>query len=268
MDDSLQNIGTIHLIAYFCICTFYLISLLFSTRYKDFDKNSFYIFFGITFFMQLALNIADINNTNLCKNSSDISKATIVIMHTVIPWFFILGLGNLLLAVFPGCLRIFSNTIGMSIAYNFMYGETIKTAINTPLPETEQKKDEEYKVLLTKIVTDPKKLLNEIDILYKNSRELHDFYTEKLHKIAPNIFRLDGGDISEEQKKINKFSEIKIIDGKSKVVNITMQKTEYDILSLLKFKNDVGYAVWYILLGLISVLISTNSVLNTKCDAI
>ena len=40
MDDSLQNIGTIHLIAYFCICTFYLISLLFSTRYKDFDKNN------------------------------------------------------------------------------------------------------------------------------------------------------------------------------------------------------------------------------------
>jgi len=37
---------------------------------------------------------------------------------------------------------------------------------------------------------------------------------------------------------------------------------------MLKLKEDAGYFIWFILIGSISILVSTNSVLLSSCNSI
>ena len=265
MDDGLQNIGNTHLLGYSIVCTIYLIILF--NRNKNIDNYHFYIFFFMSFFVQFLLNIYDIYTTDLCKSANDVNKITIIIMHTFIPWIFILGVGKGLLSIFPGWLRIFSNTIGMSFAYDMLYKKTIYDEINTPLAVKGDPNNQENISLLNKILSDPKKILNEIDITsIENDEELDKFYREKLNKISPELFRTEGSVMTKEN--IDKKIFTKTVTGQDgKEITLQMCNIEYYILQLLKYKNIIGQAIWYILFGLIAVLISTNSIINSKCDA-
>jgi hypothetical protein len=224
----------------------------------------------MSFFVQFALNISDIYTTNICKSANDVNKITIIIMHTFIPWIFILGLGKFLLNIFPGWLRIFSNTIGMSFAYDMLYKKTIYEEVNTPIQGKAQNTNQENISLLNKILSDPKKILNEIDITsVEDDEELDKFYKEKLNKISPELFRINGTGMTKEDIDKKIFTKkVQGPDGRYIDQSIEMSNIQYYILNLLKYKNVIGQAIWYIIFGLIAVLISTNSIINSNCDAI
>ena len=226
MEDTLKNVGLTHLIFYIGLCVFYMILLFNSSSIDTFKDYNFLLFFSITFILQIALNFADINNPTLCKNSSNSYKLSLVLIHTIIPWTLILGLGHLLINFLPGWLRIFSNTIGMSWAY-----ETYK--INIPNTATSTITDPVLKSLYYQVLQKPKQLFNEIDILGKSEEEINNIYA-KLKEINVDIFTDQNKD---------------------------------SILKLLMYKNNIGYGIWYMLLGLIAVMISTNSLISSNCNS-
>lgn len=246
---------------YLGVCVFYLILLFNSDSNQAIIKYNFMIFFTATFIVQLGLNFADINNPSICKSSSDINKFTTVLFHTIVPWVFVLALGNLLINIFPGWLRIFSNTLGMSWAYQ-KYGHLLDDKPSVT-PEN-QAKGAEYIKMLNKVLLDKKKILNEIDIIGLDDETLHKFYNNQLSQISSTIFSKEG---QMNETDIQFFKKIENPTTKTTTFEVIkdITKSEHDILCLLKYKNTIGYGIWYILLGVISVMISTNSVIASNC---
>ena len=262
MADSLQNIGVTHLMFYLGVCVFYLILLFNSNDNPAIRQYNFMIFFTSTFIVQLGLNFADINNPSICKAGSNANKFTTVLFHTIVPWVFVLALGHLLINIFPGWLRIFSNTLGMSWAYQ-KYGHLLDNKQSTVTSENKEK-GSEYVNLLNKILLDKKKLLNEIDIIGMDDEKLHNFYINQLSQISSTIFSKEG---QMNESDIQFFKKIENPTTKTTTFEVIkdITKSEHDILCLLKYKNTIGYGIWYILLGVISVMISTNSVIASNC---
>jgi hypothetical protein len=211
----------------------------------------------------LALNIADINNPIVCGNK-DTNKFSIVMLYTITPWIFILALGHVLLNVFPGWLRIFSNTIGIYLAYqkyeddltnNFQ--DEIKGILGQP-PTAIGSQEQIY--ILSESLNRPKLILNEIDSIGKTAEEQHNMYVNYLNKLHPSLFKIDKGSVELNRKYRTFFKD----DG---TLIDEMTDREYKLLSIINNKNDIGRGIWYILFGVIAVMISTNSIISSNCGA-
>lgn len=225
-----KSIGLTQIFFYMGICVFYLIIMAFNGDTAEFNKYNFLIFFSVTFIVQLGLNSALINHLKICSSANEGYKMSIVIVNTITPWVLILGLGHLLIKVFPGWLRIFSNTIGMFIAYTKYEIEISPTSTNTTLNS-----DPMYKSLYYKALNNPKNLINEVDIL----------------------------DIQNEPAQISTLYNTLTKINKDIFTDANKDK----IISMIKFKNNIGYGTWYVLLGLLSVMVSTNSIINSNCNS-
>jgi hypothetical protein len=109
--------------------------------------------------------------------------------------------------------------------------------------------------LLSEILFKPQSILNEIDILGNSFVEQDTLYKNILSKLHKNIFSLDGKSSIENKRFKND-------DG----IPIVMSDREYKILSILNLKNNIGYFMWYSLIGLIASIVSINSSINTECN--
>ena len=111
--------------------------------------------------------------------------------------------------------------------------------------------------LLSEILFKPQSILNEIDILGNTFVEQDKLYREILSKLHKNIFSVDGTTTlnTENKRFINDNGE-----------PIVMSDREYKILSILNLKNNIGYFIWYSLIGLIASIVSINSSINTECN--
>ena len=149
---------------------------------------------------------------------------------TIIPWTFIFGLTCILLILMPGWLRVFSNTFGSSVAE--MAG--LKEIAQDVLGPKKSGLDFKLQQTIELIYTDPSTIINEVDI-------------------------------NDYEPSSNKWPSLeKII----KFVNGTPDQSKYaKLYNLLSIKEDVGYFVWFILIGGISVLVSTNTLLISKCTS-
>jgi hypothetical protein len=140
----------------------------------------------------------------------------------------------------PGWLRVFSNTFGSAIANMAGMKETVAALFPPKAPPTNANPalQESTAVLYTNIGT----FINEIDI---------------------NDYRED-----EEGKAIgwNSLESVMTFLGTLNVPNkLELMK---QLHKMLKLKEDAGYFMWFILIGSISVLISTNSVLLSSCSGL
>jgi len=235
---EINNIGLRNLIVYICFSIGYIVIIYFSGKYLN-EEYLFPIFiFGLSIIM-LGLNIATANS--ICKIPNHFNT----ILNTLLPLVFILGLGKVFLIIFPGWLRIFSNTIGMTIAYEAHAGKfnslkdeekrQIKLASTTPSAATSaaQPRGEQTNLsILLEVLEKPKKILNEIDIIGKTDIEIDNMYENTLKLIHSKIFT---------------------------------PSMKEEIIEILKRKNTIGYTIWYILLGFITIMVSTDSLINSNC---
>ena len=114
-----------------------------------------------------------------------------------------------------------------------------------------------YEILQT-----PYKLFNEIDItnIQNDFEKQHEMYINILNKINDTRFSTTGSALADNENDfLNNYF-------KNKGIKIT--EREYDILTLINSKNTIGYVIWFILLGFVAVMISTNMLLNTDCNGI
>jgi len=220
---DLNNVGLRNMIIYIAICIGYIIMVY--SMGVELASFQFAIFFSITFIVQLGLNYS--TDSLICKEPNGFNT----FLNTFIPWIFILGLGQLFITIFPGWLRIFSNTIGMYIAYE-KHADDIDRILQESAKAVKDS-NPEGKALLIEALNKPKMLINEVDIIGKEPAEIDTMY-EKLTIMFKELFKPD-------------------------------KETKDKIVDIIKHKNMIGYTIWHILLGVITVMVSTNSTIASNC---
>lgn len=221
--NDLNNVGLRNMIIYIGLCLGYIIMVYYIGG--ELSQYQFFIFFSVTFITQLALNYS--TDAVICKEPNGFNT----FLNTLLPWVFILALGQLFITIFPGWLRIFSNTIGMYIAYE-KYEEDINKILVSSTSALQGSTNED-KALLLEALNKPKMILNEIDIIGKTDEEINKLY-ERLTGMFKELFKSDN-------------------------------ETKNHILEIIKHKNMIGYTLWHVLLGVIAVMVSTNSTIASNC---
>jgi hypothetical protein len=158
----------------------------------------------------------------------------LVIYSTIIPWIVIFGGFFAAILTFPGWNRVFSNTFGAYFLKD-IYGM-----------------DEILRLLFQgDLSTKPDSIKEMLGKIYTNKSSL--------------IFEMDITDVSEEGAKFPTLEALKnlsIISIPEGPEGITLKKNVY---SMLFIKEDVGYAIWFWLIGLFCILVSTNTLLSSSC---
>jgi len=228
----MKDIGISSLIYY---VSFTLIFFILKKIYKFPGTSWIWFFLVITGLIQFFNNLYLTHYPEIC-NGYNISSA---FTATIVPWLFIFGLSCVCLVFIPGWLRVFSNTFGSTIVY---WGG-INTKVNNLFTPISNPSDPETSKTITEA----------INLLYANRIKF--------------INEVDISDYNETNGKITWPSLQNILT----FMNIPFETKGPDMTALheiLVLKEDAGYFAWFILIGSISILISTNSLLLTSCNAV
>lgn len=191
---------------------------------------------SIAFFIYLLISTnAMLANELLCGKS----KSGKAFIFMIFPFFFIFGLGNLLLNTFPGWLRGFSNTFGLYLAQLLGMNNQLSNLFFN-----------ENNTILDKIKSNPAPIINELDI--KNIKIIKE--TNKLGKEVSTI----------QWPQLDKLNDILIKQEDQQDINERNNKFAYFVL----IKDMVAHFIWNLLLGTITIYSTILMVLNNNdCNA-
>ena len=250
-------------------------------NYKKLTKNTIYIYFWITFVVCLLTCIGVFYNnsvekiilyqklivglysiftfiflffTNLEITSNPLvcgeKDITVSFMSTLIPFLFIYTLTMLIIVLFlPGWLRIFSNTIGLTISKLSGLENIVKILFI-------RNNEDENNLRIEKLYQDPYIYLNEVNLNTIN------IVSKKDENDDSNIIRF----IPEQQEgSINflpQFIKNKLFNKDTSIITENFIK----LIKLLNLKDIIGYFIWMLLLGIITILLSFNYILTETCS--
>ena len=177
------------------------------------------------------------------------------------PWIIIFGSFVISLKIFPGWLRAFSNTFGLKAAQ--MYGiDDVLAKIFTL--------DEKNGAIEAASATQSSmnyKLISVIESVYSSKTVLiNELLDDAVYEVRMNPEKTVPilNDKGETVKDLIWNSFDKIVPSFVKNINPDDKKELYDNILL---KDTVGYFIWYLLIGSLTVLVSTNTLLNSGCIA-
>lgn len=224
--SKLNNIGPLSIISYF---SFTLIFFIIKNKIGlERGITWIIVFFMITFIIQFMNNVY---LTHLMCGNTNMPSA---FFNTLIPWSLIFGSSTLMLILIPGWVRVFSNTFGFMVAQWAGLSEVVTDLFinqsTTTITDLNLQKTIEI------ILNSKTKIINEVN--------LNDYSKNGENVIWPSLGMI--------------FT----------YMNIAQPSTEkmIKLYNLLVLKEDIGYFIWFILIGTISILVSTNSVLISKCS--
>jgi hypothetical protein len=222
-----------------------------------------FIFFSLACILQFINNIYLSSLPSFCGEAN----AGVAMYATLMPWIIIFGTFCIFLVLFPGWLRVFSNTFGLKAAQMFGIDDVINQILIVP--------DERDQAINS--------AGNDINVL----RAIESIYTGKtilINEMKPEDFViLPGGPVDKEGNPLLKNGERypeKDQDGKkleyynsellSKFIQMKLlTKAPPDLVTKLHekilLKDTVGYFIWFLLIGSLTVLVSTNTLLNSGC---
>lgn len=266
MDTSeISNIGLVNFMWYGGFCIIFMIIV---TYYYEYFTHPITMFLVLSYILQVGLNTAASSNKLVCDTASPGSA----IFFTLVPWLFILGVGNAALYYFPGWLRIFANSFGMYFAYHLKEqdfrvpeeGDPNNRPLESGLPDSAPSPmTEEYKKLYYQLLMEPKKIINEVDIVGKTDQQIIEMY-KLLIPINPTIF----GKLKEDEdtKNIIFIKGVKNKEGTQDIIKEEkISHRANNIIQTIKKKNRIGFLIWNILLGMVASMVSTNSLINSGC---
>ena len=212
-----------------------VLKIMMDMNFEDMYQNTFFflIFISVIFFVYcLGWNLSLTKNEMVC----DSMNTSLAIQATVFPYVFIYVLGLSLLFIFPGWLRSFENTFGLTIVH--MCGYSLEKFISKDHIGNKPADTEAKIRLYDSFVKNPDVLMNEIS--------------------------LQGND---DNKKITEtyINLMTHITGSDAVINLT----EDHINTLKKYvtiKKTVAIMIWVLLLGMLTLLVSQNTLLNNNCQ--
>jgi hypothetical protein len=208
-------------------------------KFKYYPENGLVwilCFLTASFVIQLIINIYLTSLPELCGQTD----FNVAVYATVIPWLVIFLFFAVCLSIFPGWLRLFSNTFGSSAAYLYGLKETMDKIFTVENRNDAERDQTNFQ------------LLKALDSLYSDRDTL--------------IQELDTSDVF-----FNEKGEIvwKSFTGMLKMLLLTAeieQNTLKDLYYSLLLKDNVAYFVWFLLVGILSVLVSTNTLMNEGCS--
>lgn len=200
--------------------------IYFVIQYMITDEDStliFMIYYITLVILQLLINIW--MTTSLCGEV----QARSAFLYTILPWVLIFGMLYLMLLIFPGWLRPFSNTFGylaISNGLKNLMGNIIISKEETPKSNTELNQT------LGKIYDDPSLLINEIS----NPGTGLDIFLSKLTAGGLLSPRVDKKDIN-------------------------------DLTNKIKIKFAISKCIWFLLTGLLTISTSQNYIIKSACQS-
>jgi hypothetical protein len=228
-----KDIGPTSLISY---VSFTLIFFIVKSKFGFEGTSWIWIFLIFTGIVQFVNNLYITQYPEICGSYNITSALT----STIVPWIFIFGLSCVCLIYIPGWLRVFSNTIGATIANMVGLSEAVNH-IFKPIKSTGSDTDDLINETANLLYTNRNSFINEINMDYQ--------------KIGPNVSW-------ESLDNILKFMKLEINDIGQK------NQLYEDLYKKLSLKEDIGYFFWFILVGSISVVVSTNSILLSSCNSV
>lgn len=241
-EDLLSNIGSFQIYITTLLTTTFFIGYIFygitTGIYNTAVMGLIYsfIFCGCGLFILFLMT----SNKGLCSEPTMVAAG----QAFYFPFTIVFMLGVVLLNMFPGWVRGFSNTFGTLIANMLGFrGYIIK---NNLLKEHNSDMNEITKQLVMKIEKDPSVLFNEIS---------PDDFKKEINESGTTIYW-------------NSLEQLKHLLNESALYENGKlnQKHATSLFTFIYIKNMVGYFIWYLLLSLITILISINNLLNsTEC---
>ena len=232
MDTSFgENMVVIYLAVFGCLGIF---KLFLDVNSLEIRSNVYWGFVSVAFFIYLlSWNISLVTHKIACNDPN----GYVAIYSTIMPFAFIFILGGSIINLFPGWLRSFSNTFGLTFVQ--LCGYT--------LYDQDNKSDEsiivqDVAIAGPEIKTAVEKFYNDPDVLI-------------------NEFTIDSN--KQDQENISKINEILNSIG----CQLNNNNDGYNsLVKYIKIKETVGYAIWFLLLGLLTILTSQNSILSEECN--
>jgi hypothetical protein len=207
---------------------FILTSIYFVVKYNS-EPSKNKVYFGIyvllliigEFFINMSLT------SSLCGSAQTGSA----IFITIIPWFLIFGILNLMLMAFPGWLSPFSNTFGYGVTKLFGINDLLNTIFKPKIDKTDIKNTniELMAEALEHIYTDRSLLVNEIS-------------QTNFEKFWSNMSPLFKSNVKDNLELKNK------------------------LLNFIRLKDIVAEYIWFMLTGTLVTSVGYNYIVNNGCS--
>ena len=243
MADNKKNTPSpINTMLYFLFLTiFYAIIYVYtisnSQDMNDTVKNSKNTIINLIYSLLLLSGLFFLNlktSKQICPGSENFQYYNVLI-YTIIPWLLIYGILYLLLDLFPGWSKPFSNTLGYIIV-NFIGAEKL---LNNFLEDKIENKESNLVNAIAKIGSNKSMFINQ----FSHVKEDFDNFFSELQKSG--IFKNENDDNDDNDDNDN-------------------EKTEF--FKLITIKHIIGKLVWYILAGTLIASISFNYLIQMRCD--
>lgn len=209
-----------------------------------------FVYFGLTVISQYITNLMAMHV--ICKNW----QYGVVFFITIIPWVLVFGIITLMLVFMPSWLIPFSNTFGFGAAkiagINQMLNEIMinpqQIQENTNRSPDGMSEDQRKMLDVLYFVTkDPSNIINELTCFASNSKR--DPETGK------EITDCKGN-----------FEEVF-----TKLTNVVFKpnvdpKLKEKLRKMVEFKETVSEAIWYLLFGIYTVMITNMTIVNSGCN--
>lgn len=227
MSDTTNTPNPTTSITWFVLITTIYAFVDYNTSKSKNNRNSG-LWFGIYIFSVLIAEF--ILNVALTSSKCGSSQWTTAIFVTLIPWGIIFGTLLLLLSIFPGWLRPFSNTFGYAITIIAGINSTLANIlIANPKDGNKNIQDESMYEAIAHIYSDKSLLVNEI------TKDNFDFFWKNM-------------------------------SGTFKPGVVNNEKLKMDLYSFVVLKETVSKYIWYIFAGMLITSVSYNYIIKSKCD--
>ncbi len=169
-------------------------------------------------------------NLSLTKELCGEPHLKTALIYTTIPWMLLFGILNIILIIFPGWLRPFSNTFGYFIVKALGKGDVLNSILKKPSDVSDDLKD-----ALQEIYNNPFMLINEI----------------------PNPD--DGID-----QFVNQLSDMQY---SNEIPDDIPDDTKDELRQVVRLKLIISKLIWFLLTGLLTISTSYNYIVQSKCSS-
>ena len=204
--------------------------------------------FSVVFFIFLfSYNVTYTKQPYVCGTQN----VSLAFYATIFPYIFIYMLGIMIITVFPGWLRSFSNTFGLTIVRFCGYEKTIaefqellKPGKDSIQSSGESKEDDKKKTIdaINNIFNDPSVFINELEYpnIKENELDIENWFD--FNNVMESI-------------KVNETDKSKIND------------VAKDIVKYMSIKDTISTYIWVGLLSTITILVGQNRLIGETCNA-
>lgn len=207
----------------------------------------FVFLFSVLFFIYLfAQNMMMTKDSLVCGKEN----TRLGFYATVFPYVFIYMLGMMIVHLFPGWLRSFSNTFGLTVVrmcgYDITVSEIFKQRSNESTPSdtsnTSSATGKTDKQIIDQLYNDPDVFINELDLNQVKFGEADNDEIESWDSLDRLNEELKYGMVLDDQKK-------------------------KDLIGYLNIKDTVATYIWVGMLSTLTILVAQNRLLAENCTS-